>query len=296
MEGLNVDQITQSVLGEMNTKLSQQMDGDCVFIKCGLQSPLDDEFRVVIEGITDGEGKRGHLVVILETNGGYLETVERLVSVMRTQYHKVSFVVPNYAYSAGTILALSGDSIHMDYYSVLGPIDPQYRDAEGNQWPGSGYLAKYKELVKTINEAESPAKAEMAYLIRNFDPAQLFRTEQAVQHGITLVTEWLSKYKFKDWKTAGKGGTQVTNEMKKERAEEIAKVLGNAEKWHSHGRGISMKELSSDEINLKINDFGVDKELSNLIRHYHGLCVDYYSVKSNLLGYIHSQQGVRRVL
>ena len=296
MEGLNVDQITQSVLKDMNAKLGQQMEGDCVFIKCGLQSPLDDEFRVVIEGITDGKGKHSHLVVILETTGGYLETVERLVSIMRAHYHKVSFVVPNYAYSAGTILALSGDSIHMDYYSVLGPIDPQYRDAEGNHWPGSGYLAKYKELVKTINDADFPAKAEMAYLLQNFDPAQLFRTEQAIQHGITLVTEWLPKYKFKDWKIAENGEIRVTSRMKKERAEEIARVLGDAEKWHSHGRGISMQELSSDEINLKIDDFGENKERSDLIRHYHGLCVDYYSAKSNLIGYIHSQQGVRRVL
>lgn len=296
MEGLNVDQITQSVLSDVNRKLGRQLDGDCVFIKCGLQSPLDDEFRVVIEGLTDGSKKREHLAVMLETNGGYLETVERLVSVMRTHYRKVSFIVPNYAYSAGTVLALSGDNIHMDYYSVLGPIDPQYRDTDGNQWPGSGYLAKYKELVKTINEASSPARAEIAYLVRNFDPAQLFGTEQAIQHGISLVTEWLTRYKFKDWKETEKNGKPVTNPMKKNRAEQIAKVLGDAARWHSHGRGISMKELSSDEIKLKIDDFGKDNELNDLIRHYHGLCVDYYTVKSKLVGYIHSQQGLRRVL
>ena len=77
---------------------------------------------------------------MLETNGGYMETAERLVSVMRSHYERVSFVIPNYAYSAGTILALSGDSIYLDYFSVLGPIDPQFTDTEGKQLlSGVGY-------------------------------------------------------------------------------------------------------------------------------------------------------------
>ena len=81
-----------------------------------------------------------------------------------------------FAYSAGTILALSGDKIYMDYYSVLGPIDPQFLDSNGKQLlPGVGYLRKYNELVKQINESESAPKAELAFLIKKFDPAMLFQ-------------------------------------------------------------------------------------------------------------------------
>lgn len=83
--------------------------------------------------------------------------------------------------------------------------------------------------------------------------------------------------------------------MKVERAKKIAQILGDAQKWHSHERGISMKELSGDDINLKIDDFGEDKALSNLIRHYHRLCVDFYSAKSSLNDYIHSSKDVRRL-
>ena len=84
--------------------------------------------------------------------------------------------------------------------------------------------------------------------------------------------------------------------MKKDRAEKIAKILGDAKKWHSHGRGISMEELSGSEIKLEIDDFGKNEDMSYIIRNYHGLCVDYYSNKSGFQGYIHSMQGVRRVL
>ena len=131
-----------------------------------------------------------------------METVERLVSVMRTHYKRVSFVIPNFAFSAGTVLALSGDKIFMDYYSVLGPIDPQYRNSDGGYLPGYGYLEEYKKLIKTINEAKrsEDCRAELAYLVKKFDPALVFRIQQAVEHGVTLLTEWLPKYKFKNWK------------------------------------------------------------------------------------------------
>lgn len=122
MEGINVDQLDPRALTELNQKMGDKMRGHCIFIHSALQPPLDDELRVVIEDIFDSNQK--HLIVMLETNGGFMETVERMVSVMRTHYDEVSFVIPNYAYSAGTILALSGDRIYMDYYSVLGPIDP----------------------------------------------------------------------------------------------------------------------------------------------------------------------------
>lgn len=294
MEAVNVDQLSNQFLLRMNAELAGLMKGDCVFIHCSMIPPLDSELRVVIEDISKKRG--GHLVVVLQTPGGYMETVERLVSVMRFHYKEVSFVIPDYAYSAGTVLALSGDKIYMDYYSVLGPIDPQYTDKDGKLLPGSGYLRKFEELISAINNPEKEeAKAELAYLITTFDPALLFHIEQGIEHGRSLITEWLPKYKFKSWKETETEKKKVTDKMKKDRARDIAKVLGNAERWHSHGRGISRKDLESDEIKLKIDDFGTNKELNNAIRHYHGYCVNYYSKRVGVRGYIHSSKGFRRI-
>ena len=88
MEGINVDQLVPHVLNDMNKKLGVDMEGHCIFISAVLVPPLDDELRVVIEDIFDSELRR--LIVMLET-------VERMVSVMRTHYDEVSFVIPNYA-------------------------------------------------------------------------------------------------------------------------------------------------------------------------------------------------------
>lgn len=297
METINVDQLSGSVLTQLNNEVAQKMGGDCVFINCGMHPPLDDEFRVVVEELKR-DNEETHLIVVLETNGGFMETVERLVAVMRTHYNRVSFVVPNYAYSAGTVLALSGDRIYMDYYSVLGPIDPQYKDSDGKFLPGYGYLAKFQEITKAINESADPAKcrAELAYLVKKFDPSLLFHIEQGIEHGISLITEWLPKYKFKNWTKTNTKGKKVTATMKKARAKKIAETLGDASKWHSHGRGIPMTDLSGTDIKLLIDDFGEDAELSHKIQNYHGLAVDYFSIKMGVAGYIHSKLGLRRVL
>lgn len=300
MEAINTDQLTRHFLGEMNHRLGGKMKSDCIFVNCPLQPPLDDEFRVAIENIRKSS-KEKRLTVMLETRGGFMETVERMVSVMRKHYNTVSFVVPNYAYSAGTILVLSGDRIYMDYYSVLGPIDPQYLSEDGKGYvPGSGYLAKFKELAETINSSPGRSsdahRAELNYLVNKFDPAKLFEIEQSVKHGQSLIVKWLPRYKFKNWTKTKKRGARVTPRMRKERAEAIAKTLGAAEKWHSHGRGISMKDLESGEIGLQIDDFGEDKDLSEIIGNYHGLCVDYLSNKLGYHGYIHTRHDMRRIM
>lgn len=82
--------------------------------------------------------------------------------------------------------------------------------------------------------------------------------------------------------------------MRKKRAKQIATTLGDAEKWHSHGRGITMKELTEDEINLLIKDFGSNSNLTNIIRNYHGLCIDY-TAKNGLRNFIHTPRRLRRV-
>lgn len=296
MESIDVDQLFNGVAQNLNRELSIELKGDCVFVSSAMVPPLDDVFRVSIESIQADGSSEDHLVVMLETTGGYIETVERIVSVIRNHYKEVSFIVPSHAFSAGTVLVLSGDHIYMDYYSVLGPIDPQFADEDGRSLlPGAGYLAKFEELIKVINaDPKNEKKAELAYLVKKFDPAKLFHIEQAIEHGQSLIETWLPQYKFKNWKKTKTSGKKVTDAMRKSRAKKIAEILGNAEKWHSHGRGITMKELGEDEINLLIEDFGLKSKLSTAIRNYHGLCVDY-AAKNGLRNFIHTSQRLRRI-
>lgn len=302
MDTISSDQLVEHTLLEANRDLGKQLGGDVLAFKAPMMQPVDDILRIEVEGICERPStrrKQTKIIVLVETEGGFVETVERIVSVLRRHYETVEFIIPNFAYSAGTLLVMSGDEIYMDYYSVLGPIDPQYPGEDGKYVPGMGYLAKFQELLEKVNNPpdgdDNKVKGELAVLIKKFDPAKLFDIEQSVDHAKSLLKEWLPKYKFKDWGPNTATGKPVTADDKVTRAEEIAAVLGNPQRWHSHGRGITIRELESEEIKLKIKDFGADPKLNATIRQYHGLFIDYLR-KRGIRGALHSARGVRRVL
>lgn len=296
--------LIEAELKECNRRLGEHFTSDVLVIKAPIRFGLDDAIRSEIENLYDPKNTKSKrqdcLSVILETTGGYIEVVERIYNVFRKHYKFVNFIVPNYAYSAGTVLVLSGDEIYMDYYSVLGPIDPQMENENDRFVSGLGYLAKYKELVSEINKAPTAeeVRAELAYLLKKFDPAELFDLEQSRTHSEDLLQAWLPRHKFKNWTETETTKKVVTEADRKERAKKIAEILGNPERWHSHGRGIGLAELTSDEIKLKIINFGDDDALNTNIRHYYGLFVDYCkkmgAYKDNQT-VLHSKNGIRRV-
>lgn len=301
MERLGAESIVSGFLNQCNIDLGEKLNADVLSIVTPMAPPWDDVVRLAIEELAESadkselgsEGPR-HLAIVLETTGGYIETVERMVRAMRQHYQDVIFIIPNFAYSAGTVLALSGDEIYMDYHSILGPIDPQYGAANGEYVPGMGYLAKYKELVQTINGAADAGhvRAEISYLIEKFDPAKLFHIEQAIEHSKSLLREWLPKYKFKNWDHRETTGNPVSSDDKQARANEIAEILGDAQRWHSHGRGITCDDLGSEEIKLKITNYGTKADLKSSVRNYHNLLVDYMG-KRSWPAAIHTKLGFR---
>lgn len=250
-------------LDERIRKLEELLDADTIAYSGALIHGVDDDIRSVIEALASRRTKRDRLAVLLTTTGGDIETVARIVETFRQHYDYVEFVIPNYAFSAGTVLALSGDAIRMDYYSRLGPIDPQVQSTTGELVPALGYLARYEDLLKKANSGRA-SEAEVA-LLMSFDQAELYMFDQARELTITLLKEWLVRYKFRDWKTTEGRGADVTDDMRTERADEIARGLNDTSRWHSHGLGISMSVLWH-EMKLQIDDFGADAELSHAIR------------------------------
>lgn len=198
---------------------------------------------------------------------------------MRHHYAVVDFIVPNFAFSAGTVLTLSGDAIHMDYYSRLGPIDPQVDTANGTRVPALGYLSQYQKLLDKA-AAGTISVAELRLMIDGFDQAELYKYEQARNLTITLLKRWLAKYKFKNWTKTQTRGHKVTNAMRTKRAATIAKALNRTEKWHSHGYGISMDELTND-LKLLINDFGRSTDENRRIKDYAELLDDYMAKRGD---------------
>ena len=137
--------------------------------------------------------------------------------------------------------------------------------------------------------------AEMLFLTKRFDPAIMFVIEQSKSHAVELIKEWLPKYKFKHWDKTATNKNKVTLKMKKTRAEEIAEVLGDASRWHSHGRGITMKELSGADIKLVIDDFSENEKLNRQLRQYYDIFMDF-CLKIGAEYALHTRCGLRKIV
>lgn len=278
-------------LNESIGKLEVTLDSDALAFVGDIIGGVDDLFREVIEQKVQKRPRRNKLTVIITTLGGYIEIVQRIVDTLRHHYKIIEFIVPNYAYSAGTVFVMSGDKIYMDYYSRLGPIDPQVETQDGKSVPALGYLKQWERLLKKAEDGDITLP-EVQLMLQRFDQAELYKYEQARELSISLLEDWLAKYKFKNWKITKTHKLTVTTAMRKRRAKEIAEELNNTDRWHTHGYGISMQVLQR-KLKLLIDDFGKNATLSAQISDYQHLLDDYMS-KMRQSGIIHVE-GIYRI-
>jgi hypothetical protein len=282
---VTANEFVEQELDERLRKIEKEFGGvHALSLNGPLYAGVDDILRSAIERKCKQTPKSDKLVVVLTTGGGYVDPVQRMVETLRKHYQTVDFVVPNYAYSAGTVFVMSGNAIHMDYYSQLGPIDPQIETPQGRMVSALGQLEKYNELIRKAQRGKI-STAEVQLLIEGFDQAELYHYEQARDRSLELVQEWLAKYKFKNREKTRTRGIVVTEKRKKDCASRVGKVLNDTKKWHSHGYGISMDVLERD-LNLQIDDYGKLEGRSDAIRRYHDLLSDYMA-KRGSKGVVH---------
>ncbi len=261
-------------------EIEQMLNADCLTIISPIQSGLEYRVKVAVEA---RESRRATLVVILHTGGGVVEVVERIVRVFRKHYTEVKFLIPDQAMSAGTVLAMSGDDILMDYHSCLGPIDPQL-PKDDRLIPALSYLSQYEKLIEKSKD-ESLSTAEIV-LLNKLDLAELEQFQHARELSISLIQRWLTKYKFKDWKVTETNKVPVTEELKEERARSIASQLNKHERWLTHGRGLDMQTLQ-DELKLRITDYSKNPELKQAIWNYFIFLADHMA-RNGHTSFVHS--------
>lgn len=266
--------------------LEEYFNSDVIFYLGEIHPAFQESYRNFIESLKETSNQT-QLVIILNTTGGSAETVEKMVEITRYHYKVIYFVVPQYAMSAGTIFCMSGNKIFMDYASSLGPIDPQVFNGE-RYVPALGYLDQVEKLLEKARNRE--LTKEEFLILQNLDLAELSRYEQAKNLTVTLLKKWLVEYKFQDWThhrtNPDRKGKPVTPQEKENRAEEIAKELGDNKKWHSHNRMIGIETLR--ELRLEIEDYSGNIKLRSLIRPYNDLIVEYIN-RNNLMVFMHSR-------
>ena len=98
--------------------------------------------------------------LIVHTPGGLVLAAGQIAHALRRHRAKVTVLVPHYAMSGGTLIALAANEIVMDPNAVLGPVDPQLGEA-----PAASILSvierKKPENIedKTLIQADVSRKA-----------------------------------------------------------------------------------------------------------------------------------------
>ncbi len=283
-----LDEVIFDAVQTAEGQVEEQLDCDVLYYYGALRTQYISYFRSAVEKMAAREEKKDAIGICLTTPGGEAEAVEKMIEIVRHHYKHVYAVVPQAAMSAGTILCMACDKIYMDYSSSLGPIDPQVPDREQRVLvPALGYLDKVAEMIKkSMDDTISPAEFAM---LQAQDLAMIRFFEQAKELSISLLKQWLVRYKFKDWVThrTNNVGDSVTVSEKEARAEQIALRLSDNNHWHSHGRMIGMQTLR-DELRLEIDDFGENVDLRNAIRRYSDTLSDYLG-RSNSEFYVYNR-------
>lgn len=278
-----IDEAARGIIQSRLKCLEDYLKADVIVYYGEIFDSVEVEMKKIVEQLQSEAQPNKKCYIMLTTPGGSLNPVNRMVALLRHFYTEVHFIVPNYAYSAGTIFCMSGDSIFMNYFSALGPVDPQVQNKDGKLVAALGYLDKINDLLEkakknTISQAEF-------LILKDFDLAELRAYEQAKELAIDLIKKWLVKYKFKDW-IKHSDGQLVTEKEKVGRAIEIAKKLSDNNTWKSHGRAITMQEL--EEMGLRITDYGKDSVLNKLIDEYYEVLIDYVNKYNNRI-FVHTR-------
>lgn len=198
-----------------------------------------------VDGFTDlaGTVDSTEVDVLLHSPGGRPDATERIVYILRNHFDRVHFIIPHSAYSAATMLALSGDSITIHPSATLGPIDPQIGGIPARS------IKRGFERVRDLLKTEGP-EALPAYmpLIENYTLDLLELCDDSEKLSKELVTAWLTEYMFR-------------GEKKKKQINDIVEYFTSYDKHLMHSRPLLYKKLA--DLNLKIDI--AEKPLRKLI-------------------------------
>ncbi|MFO1219670.1 MAG: hypothetical protein U1E89_14985 [Burkholderiaceae bacterium] len=184
------------------------------------------------------------LDLMLHTPGGDIDAAEKLITMVRNVVgaETLRVIVPDFAKSAGTLMALGADVILMSDSSELGPIDPQITlaDGEGNRttYPVQSYLDAFEQHSKALQANPQDEVARM--MMGKFEPARLKVFEAARERARVFAGAQLQQGMFR----APKVGPWTA----------IVDKLLDTNRWQSHGQMIGYADAKALELSVEYID------------------------------------------
>jgi hypothetical protein len=174
-----------------------------------------------------------NLDFMLHTPGGDIDAAEKLMVAIRGRVGGawLRVIVPDFAKSAGTLIAIGADEILMGDTSELGPIDPQATatDSDGNcvRHPVQAYLQAYKSLETRLKKDPNDVAAQT--MLSKLDPTMVVLFES-----IRARAQKFAEKQLKDG-MCRHGGAYTA----------IAEQLIDPERWPTHGQVIDWEDANA---------------------------------------------------
>jgi ATP-dependent protease ClpP protease subunit len=253
----------QSIIREIQTLTG---GNKLICYVAGQGAPVHREDVVCLVDLLHNIPANHNVDLLLHTGGGDIDAAEKIITMIRKRVGsaRLRIVVPDYAKSAGTLIALGADSIVMSESSELGPIDPQVVMSDGNsnriQISVKNYLDAYNEHAAALKQDPTDVAAQL--MLGKLDPVwvKLFR-------GVMRRAQEFAESLLKQGMLKNGNWTQAVD------------LLLNGTKFLTHGQPILWEDASDKKINLTIEHLDPDDLLWQ--KYWVLYCLQAISVKSN---------------
>lgn len=124
-----------------------------------------------------------HVALVLDSPGGYASSAYKIATMLRRHCSGFTAIVPRYAKSAATLLALGAREIYMGSDAELGPLDAQVSDPEREEFIGA---LDETQALERLNAAALGLLDETMTLL-------LMRTHKKVESLLPQVTHFTAE-------------------------------------------------------------------------------------------------------
>jgi hypothetical protein len=224
------------------------------------------------------------LFLVLYTRGGDIYSAVKIMKILQDKFTEIKIVIPDYAYSAGTIMALGGNKIYMDVDATLGPLDkPMEHFSDGSN-------ISSLDITKTLSNIASICTSIGIYtysLLRDEEDDLRLGKELASRIAfdtaaklVCPITEKIDPFNLQRGFRESKIGYLYAKDMLKSRMmannSPQAEVTSNSfvNDYPSHGYGIFRQELK-DKLKLDVVPLEELLEWSKIKSEYNTLKEEY---------------------
>ena len=238
----------------------------------------DDDLNAFMQAVHSVDRSKG-LDLVLHTPGGSVAAAEQIVTYLRDMFDgDVRAIVPQGAYSAGTLICCAAHEILMGKESSLGPIDPLL-----NGKPAQSVVDEFDRAIKDVEENPHSLPIWQT-IIGKYHPSFLEECRHALELSRTMASTWLRTGVFR----------KMGDETAAQRAEAAATALADHVRWKTHGRHLSVKVIQED-VGIPVTLLEEDEELQDRVLSLHHAYTCSITNNPAILKIVENQEGSRMV-